>query len=228
MISDLLRVPHADHMLTCLPPGLDPLRVAAASDSLADGWSRVIPHLNNRPGARVLVVAGLARGIGLYAAGMAAFHGAQVDYCDSSPRRLHIAESLGATPIPRPSLLRFPKPSQQYDIVVDASNLPGGIPFAVRSTAPGGICEVPSYHTAKFSGVPLMHATFTDITMHVSTSHVAAVLPEVINWVADTDFPAEKIAPDVSEWRDAPKAYGTTSTAKPVLYRPPLAVKTAP
>jgi hypothetical protein len=36
MVSDLLRVPFADHMLVQLPPGLDPLRVAAASDNLAD------------------------------------------------------------------------------------------------------------------------------------------------------------------------------------------------
>lgn len=222
MISDFLRVPYADHMLTRLPAGVDPLRAAAASDSLADGWSRVIPHLKTRPNARVLVVAGLARGIGLYAAGVAAMNGANVDYCDSSSRRLELAESLGATAIQRRNLLNFPSVTEQYDIVVDASNVPTAIPFAIRSTAPGGICEVPSYHIAARTGVPLMHATFTDITIHVGTSNAAAILPDVMSWIQTTGFRAEMITPDVSDWNDAPQVYGTKSTRKPVLYRPTL------
>lgn len=222
MISDFLRVPFANHMLSRVPEGLDPLRIAAASDTLADGWSRVIPHLRVRPGARVLVVAGLLRATGLYAAGTAAAHGAQVDYIDSSIRRLELAESLGARAIQRPNLFRFPKASEVYDIVVDASNLPTGITYAIRSTAPGGICEVPSYHSAKLTGIPLMHMAFTDITLHVTASHVAATLPDVLNWVKDNNFPAEKVAPDVSNWEDAPRAYATKDTTIPVLYRPPL------
>lgn len=64
MVSDLLRVPFADHMLVPLPAGLDPLRVAAASDNLADAWRAVVPHLSERPGARVLVVGGGAQSHG--------------------------------------------------------------------------------------------------------------------------------------------------------------------
>lgn len=222
MMCDALRVPYANHMLAPIPNGIDPVRLAAASDSLADGWSRVAPHLARKPDARVLVVAGLARGIGLYAAGIAAAHGVHVDYSDSSAQRLSIARSLGANAVARPSLVRFPAPTELYDIVVDASNLPAGIDYAVRSTAPGGICEVPSYHSANRTGVPLMHMTFTDITLHVGTSHVAATLPEVLSWMIAHDFPAEKVTPTVTEWDDAPRAYGTKRTTKPVLYRPPL------
>ncbi|SHX29834.1 alcohol dehydrogenase [Mycobacteroides abscessus subsp. abscessus] len=155
MISDFIRVPYANHMLARLPDGLDPLRVAAASDSLVDGW-------------------------------------------------------------------RFPKPHEAYDIVVDASNVPTGITHAVRSTAPGGICVVPSYHMALVTGVPLMHMTFTSITLHVSTTNAAAVLPEVLTWVHDNDFPAEKVTPEVSDWSEAPTVYATKSMEKPVLYRSPL------
>ncbi|RDI68352.1 alcohol dehydrogenase catalytic domain-containing protein [Nocardia pseudobrasiliensis] len=222
MVSDFFRVPYANHMLARLPHGLEPLRVAAASDNLTDGFRCVVPHLRHRPNARVLVVGGLARSVGLYAAGIAAACGAQVDYLDSSPERLAVAEALGAHPKERPGLLRFPRPSESYEVVVDASNVPAGVPFSIRSTAPGGICEVPSYHMAAYTAVPLMHMTLTDITLHVGLSHPGAILPEVLAWVHDNDFAAEKVAPEVSDFDDAPKAYGTKRVTKPVLYRAPL------
>ncbi|GAB16536.1 putative dehydrogenase [Gordonia effusa NBRC 100432] len=221
MASDLVRVPYAEHMLIRVPDRVDPLRIAAASDNLSEAWRVTVPHLRHRPGARVLVVGGLERAVGLYAAGISATHGARVDYCDSSTQRLQIAESLGAVPIPRPSLLRFPKPSQHYDIVVDASNLQPGIVYATRSVAPGGVCVVPSYHLAIRTGLPMMQLTFNDVDLHVGMSHPASTLTDVLAWVADNDFPAEKVTTKVADWEDAPTAYGTRTT-KLVLYRSPL------
>src|SRR4051812_16109517 len=97
MIAEEILVPYADHMLVPLPEGVDPLRVAAASDNLADAWRTVVPQLERRPGGSVLVIGGGAQSIGLYAAGLAVAHGASVvDYVDDQPVRLEIAESLGA------------------------------------------------------------------------------------------------------------------------------------
>ena len=50
MVADSLRVPFADHSLVKVPDGVDPLRVAAASDNLADAWRSVVPPLRLRPG----------------------------------------------------------------------------------------------------------------------------------------------------------------------------------
>ena len=47
MVADSLRVPHADHLLVPVPEGVDPLRVAAASDNLADAWRAVVPPLRS-------------------------------------------------------------------------------------------------------------------------------------------------------------------------------------
>jgi threonine dehydrogenase-like Zn-dependent dehydrogenase len=69
MVADLLRIPFADHMLVPVPAGVDPLRVAAASDNLSDAWRAVIPALQARPGGKVLILGGAAQSIGLYAAG---------------------------------------------------------------------------------------------------------------------------------------------------------------
>ncbi len=71
MVVDRLRVPYADHMLVKVPAGVDPLRVAAASDNLADAWRCVAPGLAERPGGSVVILGGAAQSIGLYAAGLA-------------------------------------------------------------------------------------------------------------------------------------------------------------
>ena len=76
MVADALRVPFADHMLVAVPAGVPPLRVAAAGDNLADAWRSVVTPLRERPGGSVLVIGGGAKSIGLYAAGLAAAHGA--------------------------------------------------------------------------------------------------------------------------------------------------------
>ena len=97
MVADSLRVPHADHLLVRVPEGVDPLRVAAAGDNLADAWRAVVPPLRMRPDGTVLVIGGGAQSIGLYAAGLAVRHGAsRVDYVDDSDERLAVAEKLGA------------------------------------------------------------------------------------------------------------------------------------
>jgi threonine dehydrogenase-like Zn-dependent dehydrogenase len=215
MVSDLLRVPFARHMLVPLPAGLNPLRVAAASDNLADAWRTVVPHLRERPDARVLVIGGGAQSIGLYAAGLAvAHHAARVDYLDSSRRRRAIAETLGADTAERPR-----HPQSRYDIVVEASSSAKGLRFAVRSTAPGGICTAVGYYVATNTPVPLMHMYATDITLHLGVSHPRAILPELLAWVHDHDFPAERVTTTLAEFDAAPAAYAKRTT-KLVLHRP--------
>jgi alcohol dehydrogenase len=215
MVSDLLRVPFAGHMLVPLPPGLDPLRVAAASDNLADAWRTVVPHLRALPGARVLVVGGGAQSIGLYAAGLAVAHGAgTVAYLDSSRERRAIAESFGATAGERQR-----RPQALYDIVVEASSSAKGLRFAVRSTAPGGICTAVGYYLAANTGVPLMHMYATDITLRIGVSHPRAVLPELLEWFQHNDFPAERVTTTLADFDAAPTAYAQRTT-KLVLHRP--------
>ena len=94
-LSDLVRVPYADHMLVPVPEGLEPAQVASASDNISDAWRAVAPPLDADPGAPVLVVGGASSGsIGLYAAGIAVALGAEsVLYVDADPDRRAIAQS---------------------------------------------------------------------------------------------------------------------------------------
>src|SRR3984885_15142328 len=90
-------------LLLLVPPGLDAVSIASASDNIPDGCRTVAPHLRRWPGAPVLVVGGAARSIGLYAAGIAVAMGSsQVDYMDHDRKRLELAASLGANPIQIP------------------------------------------------------------------------------------------------------------------------------
>src|SRR5881398_1866812 len=67
MLSDLIRVPHADAMLQPISSALEPVALASVSDNVLDGYRAVAPHLAARPGSAVLVVAHALPSIPLYA-----------------------------------------------------------------------------------------------------------------------------------------------------------------
>jgi len=225
MVADRIRVPYADHMLVPVPEGLDPLRVAAASDNLSDAWRTVVPQLRDRPGGSVLVIGGGAQSIGLYAAGLAVAHGASVvDYVDDGTERLEIADSLGAQVHRIDGSRRRAQRSTvpgRYDVAVEASSNGRGVRDALRSLNPGGVCTAVGYYLAPNTKVPLMHMYANDATLRVGVSSVRPLLPDLLDFVARTGFPAEKVTTALADWEDAPTAY-TARTTKLVLHRSPL------
>ena len=70
-LANCLRVPFADAMLVPLPSNLDPVETISVADMALDAWRAVGPHLQERPGAAVLVAGGKPAVIGLYAAAIA-------------------------------------------------------------------------------------------------------------------------------------------------------------
>ncbi|MGX1808997.1 zinc-dependent alcohol dehydrogenase [Nocardia sp. NPDC055321] len=225
MVADLLRIPFADHMLVPIPAGIDPLRVAAASDNLSDAWRCVVQALRVRPDGRVLVLGGAAQSIGLYAAGLAVRHGASVvDYVDHRPERLAIAERLGATAhraTSKGKLRLADIPRRDYDIAVEGTSSAAGVDAALRSLAPGGFCQPVGYYLPRGTKVPLMHMYANDATLKVGVSNVRPILPNLLDFIARQDFPAEFVTTLTADWDDAPEAY-TAHTTKLVLHRPPL------
>ncbi len=224
MVADRLRIPFADHMLVKLPDGIDPLRVAAASDNLADAWRCVAPALSRRPGGRVLILGGAAQSIGLYAAGLAVQLGADVvDYVDHRPERLAIAEELGARPVAvsKGKLRLAHLPARRYDLAVEGTSSAAGVDTALRALEPGGICTPVGYYLPRGTKIPLMHMYANDATLTIGVSNVRPVMPDLLDFVARTDFPAERVTTLVADWDDAPEAYRARTT-KLVLQRPPL------
>jgi threonine dehydrogenase-like Zn-dependent dehydrogenase len=69
--------------------------------------------------------------------------------------------------------------------------------------------------------VPLMHMMVNDTTLKISVASVRPLLPELLDFVAEDDFPAEIVTTLTADWDDAPEAYKARTT-KLVLHRPRL------
>ncbi|WP_344946302.1 hypothetical protein [Actinomadura miaoliensis] len=64
-------------------------------------------------------------------------------------------------------------------------------------------------------------ATTIDATLRLGVSHARALLPDLLDFVHRTGFPAEHVTTLTADWDDAPAAY-TARTTKLVLARTPL------
>jgi threonine dehydrogenase-like Zn-dependent dehydrogenase len=227
MVGDALRVPWADAMLVHVPPGVDPLALASASDNIPDAYRTVGPYLERTPGAPVLIVGGGAKSIGLYAAGIArALGSSRVDYVDASRARLDLAEQMGARPVPLVRaaswFLRGEPPCPGgYPITVDASSTTAGLAYALGALAPGGNCTGVGFYLRRGTPLPLWNMYMKSTTLRVGVSHPSADLPAVLSLVERGLFDPARLSTTVADWDDAPRALLEHST-KVVLRRPRL------
>ena len=202
-LSDLVRVPFANHMLVPVPDHIDAAAIASV-DNLPDGWRTVGPYLRERPGAAVLVVGGGALSVGLYAAAIAAALGASsVDYVDSDNDRLDLAQAVGANPIKGPP----PRRLGPYPITVDASANPSGLAFALRSTEPGGVCTSVGIYFSQETPVPLFEMYATGVTFKTGRVNARADLPHVLDLVASGHLHPERLTTRQVSWEDAAEAW---------------------
>ena len=213
-LADLVRVPYAAHMLVPLPPNVDPVVLASASDNIADGWRAVGPPLAEYPRAPILVVGGIGS-VPLYAVAVAlALGAARVDYVDSDDGRLALAAELGATALPATSR---PSRDDTYPITVDGSGRPVGLARALRALEPEGICTSVSIY---FEDVPMpLLRMYTRGTRFVTGRvNSRAVLPHVLDLVTSGRLHPERVTSAVVPWQDAPYALRTPSL-KPIVAR---------
>ncbi|MEJ7584369.1 MAG: alcohol dehydrogenase catalytic domain-containing protein [Acidimicrobiales bacterium] len=203
LLADLALVPHADAMLVQLPPGVDPVTVASASDNIADAWRTVGPHLRAEPDAEVLVVGSDSgpNSIGLYAVGIAVRLGAsRVVYADQDPGRLAVAVRLGAQARDG----AFPRKLGAFPITVDASGDHDGLRCAINSTAFDGTCTSPSvYPTDPL--MPLFSMYSRCCTFHTGRAHARPAIDEVLALVA-AGFDPSVVTSAVAPWDDAAEA----------------------
>jgi alcohol dehydrogenase len=216
MLSDLIRVPHADTMLTPLPAGVDPVAVASLPDNVVDGYRLVAPHLASHPGADVVVASHGGRSIGLYAAQCAVALGAgSVTVASDDDEVLDLAQRVGATGV----RVDFTKrPSTTWPIVVDAGADEIGLQWSIRATEPEGVlhCMGSSETAATFN---LVRLYTLGIELYLGRAHSAALLPEVVSLVAEGRIRPELVTTDVVDWEDAPKRY-LDASVKLIVERP--------
>ncbi len=201
--SDLLRIPHATAMLVPIPDGVAPTAVASISDNLPDAWRGVGPFLQKDPDQKVLVLGGVARSIGLYAAAMAvALGAAQVDYLDRSTSRLALAERVGARPL-QASLRNF---KGSYDLIVDGTSSEDGLACALRSLAPRGTATLTGLYFQKRVRVSLAETYLQGVQLRFGMPDSREAIPHILSLVASGKFRPEQLTTRCAEWGDAAEA----------------------
>lgn len=205
MLSDLVRVPHADTMLTAMPGDLDPVALASVPDNVLDGYRGVAPHLARRPAAEVLVAIHGIPSIGLYAAQAALALGAgSVTVASADEAVLDVAARLGA----EPRRVDFTTRSdRKWEIAVDCGVDPAGFGWALRATEPEGVLQSVSSYLDEFVPVPLRRLYTLGIELHIGRAHSASLLPEVVGLVAERRLRPELVTTAVIDWEDAPAHY---------------------
>lgn len=206
-MADVVLVPYADAMLVPLPAGADPVAVASMSDNIPDGWRGVGPYVDEMAGLpsadrRVLVVGRLS--IGLYAAATAAAAGVHVDYVDTDPQRLAVAEKLGAVVHDRE---KPDKSAEPYPITVHTSADPALLAAALRATWPDGVCTDTGIYAQGSVEMPLLPMYTRGVRFVTGRVNARAVMPEVLELFAAQDLSpvVERVVP----WEEAPEAWPT-------------------
>ena len=205
MLSDAIRVPHAEAMLQPIPAALDPAALASVSDNVPDGYRAVAPHLAAQPGSEILIVSHGLPSIPLYAAQAATALGAgRVDFASADAGQMALAERLDAHPV---EVDFAGRPARRYPIVVDAGLSPAGLDYAIRATAPEGICQSVSFHPGGAVPLPLGRMYTLGIRLFVGRCHAAALLPEVISLIAAKRLRPEAVTTRAVGWDEAADAW---------------------
>jgi alcohol dehydrogenase len=214
LFSDLVRVPFADAMLVPLPPGLDPVAMASASDNWSLAWRLVSPHLQARSGARVLVI---SRGsIGLYACDIARALGASdVLYVDPDLGHRTIAESYGARTAEAIEPIHH-----GFDLAVESTGRVEQLTLALKSLAPEGFCESAGNHFRPGT-LPLLDMYLTGVTMRIARDNVRAHIPDALNLAQSGRVEPARVVSDVLDWEQLPEALPERHL-KPVFVRDPI------
>jgi threonine dehydrogenase-like Zn-dependent dehydrogenase len=207
-LSDLIRVPFADHMLIRQPEGHALSQTAGLADGATDAFSAVTTWLWQRPGAEVLVIGGLGQSLSMFAVQAALSRGARrVVYLDDHRERLAKAKSLGAEVDEAPKGLIM-DPIGLFPIVIDAAATDASILLAFRSTEPNGFCQRMYGDSAETTPVPLRHMYGVGITLKVSRVNVRAEMPDCVAHVVSGHFHPEHVITRKVRFEDAHEAIG--------------------
>jgi alcohol dehydrogenase len=211
-LSDQLAVPYADGMLVRLPDGIEPAAAASVADNISDGFRHVGPHLpallGRDPRAQMLIVGSLRKrsmfsaSVPMYAGLVALALGASgVRFVDARRAIRRQAERLGLTALP-PSELRGLTPAP---LVMDASGAPRGLATALTLTAQDGICSsIGGLHLHARIPTGLMYAR--NATLHVGRTNARAVIPKVLELLAEGRIKPEAVTTHLGSLDDAPSA----------------------
>jgi threonine dehydrogenase-like Zn-dependent dehydrogenase len=215
-MADLVAVPYADAMLLPLPADVDPVAIASMSDNIPDGWRAVGPYRSelaalDEADRRILVLGRLS--IGLYAAAFGVAAGARVDYVDTDPARLAVAEKLGAVVHDRPTPDKTWAP---YPVTVHTTADPATLLAALRATWPDGVCTDTGIYLGNVE-LPMLHLYTRGVRLVTGRVNARAVIPDILESLSAT-VDLAPVVENVVPWDAAAEAW-PAMTGKTVYVR---------
>lgn len=205
-LSDMMRVPFADHMLVRQPKGHALLQTAGLADGATDSFAAVAPWLRARPGAEVLVIGGAGQSVGNFAVQAALGLGARrVVYIDDHPGRLAMAKSLGAEVHQAPQGLAM-IPVGLFPVVIDAAASDASLALAIRSTEPNGVCQRLYGDFADTTPVPLRYMYGIGVTLKVSRVNARAEISNSLALVTSGHYHPENVITRCVRFEEAAEA----------------------
>jgi alcohol dehydrogenase len=203
-LSDLLRVPFADHMLVKHPSGHALSQTASLADAATDAYGAVRPWLQREPGGSVLVIGGRSLGLLIVQAALA-LGARRVVYLDDDANRCGLAKALGAEvheARPGPDM----KPIGSFPIVVDAACTTASLHLALRSTEPSGVCQRMYGGFSETTPVLLRHMYGIGVTLRIGRVHARAELPGCLDHVVSGHLHPEQVLTLRARFEDAHEA----------------------
>jgi threonine dehydrogenase-like Zn-dependent dehydrogenase len=205
-LSDLIRVPFADHMLVRHPAGHALSQTAALADGATDAFAAVSPWLRARPGAEVLIIGGGGQSLGIFSVQVAVSLGARrVFYIDDCPLRIARAKSLGAEVHEAAHGLEI-EPIGLFPIVIDAASTNASLLLAIRSTEPNGVCQRMYGDFTELTPTPLRHMYGVGVTLKTSRVNARAQLPDSLGHVTAGHYHPECVITRRVRFEDAAEA----------------------
>lgn len=190
--SDELAVPFADAMLVALPAGVDPAAAAGLADNVCDAYRHFAQHLppllEDDPEAQVLILSSMhgrapyGASSPVYAALIARALGARNVLVVEA--RAHVRDhlhSLGVEAIPPKAMRGLAPAPLVVDVTFDSLGL------ALSHTAENGVCSSAGALHGK-TRVPVLQMYVRGATLHVGLTHARALIPQVLELMASSDF----------------------------------------
>jgi len=206
VLSDLIRVPFAEHMLVKHPQGHALSQTAALADGATDGFVAVAAWMCARPGADVLVIGGAGQSVGLFAGHAAQGLGARrVVYLDDNSERLAKAKELGLGVSPAPPGLVM-DPIGLFAVVIDAAATDASIALALRSVEHNGVCQRMYGDFKETTPVALRLMYGVGTTLKVSRVNARAEMPDCLAHVTAGQYHPEYVLTRRVAFEDAHEA----------------------
>jgi alcohol dehydrogenase len=95
---------------------------------------------------------------------------------------------------------------------VDASGDHAGLHAAVRSTAANGTCTSVAIYFEPETPLPLLEMYTRGCTLHTSRVHARALIPEVLELLAESRLEPQRVTSAVVSFDDAPAALADPPT----------------